>query len=238
MSAAAFFFSALTKMILLVNPLYALPAYLSLTASCSEEDRRSVAIKSCVFAAALWIFFAILGNWFLSMVGISHGAFRLGGGILLFTCGYFMVTGPSTSEDTPEKETSKPVKSKKNVPDVSIFPLGFPLITGPGIISVTVGLIAETPNTLPFQVAMIGAIGVIVGTIFVSMLFGPVILKMLGTAGAAIMQRICGLLIVCIAIQMITSGIGQAVIDFQKTAQEQVAQITAEQNPVLSALCF
>ncbi len=224
MTAVSFFGVALAKLFLVMNPIFVLPSYLSLTSSCSTKERNSAAMRSCIFAFCLLTFFALLGKWFLAFMGIGLDIFRVAGGILLFASGYSMVTAPSSSDkDMPLKEkvmdVSKDVVNKvsKDVlsvsddvldvsKDVSIFPLGFPLIAGPGSISILLGLMSDVSDSLPFYVSIICVIAVILLVVFCAMMVGQHIMKFLGKSGQNILQKVAGLVISAIAVQMVFSG--------------------------------
>ena len=210
LSAFDFFLEALVKLLVVVNPLFVLPTYLSLTGSATEEERKKIGLKGCLFGFFLLVFFALWGKWFLEVVGISLNAFRVSGGILLFCSGYSMVTSPPR-EEGPVKE-----KGSKASKDVSIFPLGFPMIAGPGGISVLLVLMSEVPNTLPFQLTVVSVIGLIMAAIFLVMMMGQSIMTFLGKSGESVMEKIFGLLIASIAVQMIFSGAVGAVTEFLK----------------------
>lgn len=197
MSAFTFFLSSLAKFLLVVNPIFVLPTYLSLTGLASPEEKTSIAIKSCVFAFSLCVFFALFGEWFLGLMGISLNALRFGGGILLFFAGYSMISA------VPEEEASSKAKASK---DVAIFPLGFPMIAGPGGISILLTLMSEVPKEIPFQLSIVSVVGVVIGSVFLAMVTGQKIVKLLGKSGINIMQKVSGLLISFVSAQMVLAG--------------------------------
>lgn len=201
---------------LVLNPLVIVPIYLAITGKCSVEERRSIAIKSCLFALSLLLAATLFGKSMLRAISVSNEALVIAGGFLLFYVGFQMVV----SKESNEKNDSS---NGPNLTDVAIFPLGFPIITGPGALTLTMSYIAEAPNEWVYTFIVMGMISAIIGLVYATLVFSSFIFKLLGKGGISIVQRIIGLIIVAFAMQMIIEGVKESVTHFEqaKTAGQQ-----------------
>ncbi|MFB6357728.1 MAG: MarC family protein, partial [Thiohalorhabdaceae bacterium] len=142
----------------------------------------------------------------LSALGIGIPAFRIAGGMLLFLVALDMVfahhsglRGATASERAEAHERE----------DISIFPLAFPLIAGPGAIT-TVLLMASDSSDLTGQGIRLGVILVVLLITLGSLLLTARIVKVLGETGANVIDRLLGLILAAIAVQFVVDGIREA----------------------------
>src|ERR1700733_9425901 len=127
-----------------VEPISLIPLFAGLTEGASPNYQKSMALKSSAIALGICFVFAIAGAKFLDVMGIALSSFRIAGGTLLFLISLDMVFArPSGSRSTtPEREES--LKRE----DISVFPLAFPFIAGPGALAtilLTAGEISGKP---------------------------------------------------------------------------------------------
>jgi multiple antibiotic resistance protein len=144
-----------------------------------------------------------VGAKFLQLMGISLNSFRIAGGTLLFLIALEMVFArPSGTRSTaPEQEESKRRE------DISVFPLAFPFIAGPGALAtilLTAGELWGNP------MLFLGFLGVVALVIVISgslMIAAPRLMTVLGVTGANVMNRLSGVVLAALAVQFIVDGV-------------------------------
>jgi multiple antibiotic resistance protein len=118
--------------LVVVDPVSLIPVFAGLTSDASRGYQRKMACKSAVIALAICVAFALVGAKFLEVMGISLNAFRIAGGTLLFLIALEMVFGrPEATRAT--KSAPQEAHARE---DVSVFPLAFPFIAGPGSLAI------------------------------------------------------------------------------------------------------
>ncbi|HTA21306.1 MAG TPA: MarC family protein, partial [Polyangia bacterium] len=158
----SFTFSTLTTLLLVVDAPAAVPLFLSMTASDSEDYKRSTARRAAIAAAVVLAAFAALGSVIFRVLGVSLGAFRIAGGVLLFLLAIDMLRAERSRQRTTPEEVAEGVDR----PDVSIFPLAIPMLAGPGATSTVMVLVSRAERVWQY-VVVFGAIAL---TAFVSYL--------------------------------------------------------------------
>ena len=127
-----------------VDPISLIPLFAGLTQGASARYKKKMAGKATVIALGICVLFALVGAKFLGLMGISLSSFRIAGGTLLFLIALDMVFArPSGTRST----TSEQEEAKKRE-DISVFPLAFPFIAGPGALAtilLTAGEVGAKP---------------------------------------------------------------------------------------------
>jgi multiple antibiotic resistance protein len=191
--------------LVVVEPLSIVPVFASLTAGASDGYRRRMALKAVAIAAGIVLVFALGGAAFLSVMGISIESFRIFGGLLLFLIAIEMVfareSGTRTSTDEREESRRRA--------DISVFPLAFPLISGPGAL-VTVllwfGPVAVREQPVFFGGLVLAAAAVLAITLLVMWLAAP-IMRVLGVTGGNVANRLFGVVLGALAVQFVVDGV-------------------------------
>ena len=114
-----------------VEPISLIPLFSGLTQGATREYRRRMAVKAVWVAALILVLFALAGAPFLAVMGISLGAFRIFGGALLFLLALEMVFARESGSRTSSDERAE---SRRRA-DISVFPVAFPFIAGPGALA-------------------------------------------------------------------------------------------------------
>src|SRR5882762_1412095 len=131
--------SAFVTLLLVVDPVGLVPAFLAATHGLTEQDRRRIAVRSPLIAAQILVTLALCGNWLLRALGIGIPAFQIAGGLLLFGVSYQMIFG-----DRPHREAREADKATaEHASDVAVFPLAIPMMAGPGAIATTLLLTGD-----------------------------------------------------------------------------------------------
>jgi multiple antibiotic resistance protein len=209
MSGDLVIFSLLTvsSLFIIVNPLAATIAFLSLTPSVSHATRVQIAGDASRYALAILLVFAIGGGYILSLFGISLQAFRIAGGILLFGIGMEMVYArPSRTKLTvTEKYESKEGE------DIAVMPLATPMITGPGAITTAIVLMNEAvPMGFTAMAIVIGVSIAAIAATYVMMCNADLIVNRVGERQSRAINRLMGMLLIAIAVQFVINAIKEA----------------------------
>jgi multiple antibiotic resistance protein len=133
-----FALSAFVTLLLVVDPVGLVPAFIAATHDLPHHDRNIVAVKSSTIAAIILVALALCGNWLLRQLGIGIAAFQIAGGLLLFGVSYRMIFG-----DRPQHEVRETGRAlSEHASDIAVFPLAIPLMAGPGATATTLLLAA------------------------------------------------------------------------------------------------
>jgi multiple antibiotic resistance protein len=184
------------------------PVFASLTAPGGAGYARRMAIKSSVVATLILFFFAFAGPWLLGHLGISLDAFRAAGGALLFLIAIEMVF---EKRQQRQKSRADQVLAEEEaagrLDDISVFPIGIPMIAGPGSIA-TAMLYMQNAGGDPVNVAIVSAaIGAnLLLTCLIFLAAGPLI-KVMGDQVAGAVTRIFGVILSALAVQLMIDGI-------------------------------
>src|SRR6266849_547395 len=130
-----FLISALVTLLVVVDPVGLVPAFLATTDGLSAKSRRQVALRACLIAGAILIGAALIGDWLLRQLGITLPAFRIAGGLLLFSIASEMVLGVRTERQSRDAEQA----CEEHVRNIAAFPLAIPLLAGPGALTAKIG---------------------------------------------------------------------------------------------------
>ena len=114
-----------------VEPITLVPVFAGLTGGAGERYRRKMALKAVAVSGIVLVLFALGGAWFIDMMGISVDAFRIAGGAMLFLIALEMVF----ARESGTKTTSEEKTEVQQRADISVFPLAFPFIAGPGALA-------------------------------------------------------------------------------------------------------
>src|SRR5512135_1438639 len=129
-----FLISALVTLVVVVDPIGLIPSYLAITHGLPQRARRSVALRATLIAAVILAGSALIGDWLLRTLSIGLPAFRIAGGLLLFSIASEMAFGVRIERQSKEAEEA----IEERVRNIAAFPLAIPLMAGPGAITATV----------------------------------------------------------------------------------------------------
>lgn len=191
-------------LLVVVEPLSLLPILAGLTEGADEGYLRRMSLKAVGISASVCLVFAVGGGALLATLGISVDAFKVGGGILLFILAIEMVFArPSGVRSiTPGEDEAAHHRG-----DISVFPLAFPLIAGPGALATILLAFAGVPFGSVQFIGQIGVIVLVLGiTLGLMLLTGPV-MRAVGQTGGAVAGRLLGVLLAALASQFVMDGI-------------------------------
>lgn len=198
-----FVISALVTILVVLDPIGLVPSFIAVTQGLPAKSRRSVALRACLIATAILAGAALAGDWLLRMLSISLPAFRIAGGLLLFSIASEMVFGVRVVRQTETAESA----IEERVRNIAAFPLAIPLMAGPGAITACV-LLAGRSGGEPLRLGLLlGVIAACMLLCFVVFELAGRIGKLLGVTATSVASRILGVLLAALAVQFVIDGV-------------------------------
>jgi multiple antibiotic resistance protein len=201
--------------LVVVDPLSLIPVFAGLTGDASRGFQRKMASKSAVIALAICVAFALVGAKFLEVMGISLNSFRIAGGTLLFLIALEMVfakpTGTRATKTAPPGPPAQPHGHGDAHPhareDVSVFPLAFPFIAGPGSLAIILLAAGEASGKPLMFVGLLAVMAFVVAICWIAMMATPRLMRVFGATVANVANRLSGVVLAALAVQFIVDGI-------------------------------
>lgn len=206
MASADSIMSAFTTLLVTLDPPGLAPIFLGLTAGMDKIARRQVALRGALIAFGILATFAIFGAAILSVLGISMGAFRIAGGLLLFWIAFEMIF---QKRNERKEETTKAAITIDQIQHIAVFPLALPLIAGPGAISATV-LLAGSFSAPLDRTLLIAMLAISMGLVLIALLIAEKLDHFLGVTGRALLTRLLGVLLAALSVQFVVDGVKSA----------------------------
>ena len=194
--------SAFVTLFVVVDPVGLVPPFLAITHGLPMSARRQIAVRASLLAAVILVGAAVIGDWLLARLGISLPAFRIAGGLLLFSIASEMVFGVRI-----ERQSRTAEQAVEDVRHVAAFPLAIPLMAGPGAITATVLLAARTDGRPLFLAALVAIIVAVIGLCLAVFLLASRIGPLLGTTPNVVLSRLLGVLLAALAVQFVIDGL-------------------------------
>ena len=205
------FLSAAVTLFVVIDPAGCAPIFAGLTRGATPAHRREMAVRAVVVAAVILLLFALFGKPLLRALGISLDAFRLAGGIMLFLIALEMVF--ERSAHRREEQVGDLARGTGDAPplpphqeDVSVFPMGVPMIAGPGSIATTMLLMSRAQGLAESLVVLAAVAAILLVTLATLVAAGP-LLRVLGQRVEAVITRILGVLLAALAVQFVINAI-------------------------------
>jgi multiple antibiotic resistance protein len=189
--------------LVVVEPISLLPLFVGLTAGVPEPQRRHMALRAVIISAVILTVFAVVGGPFLKIMSISLESFRIFGGLLLFLIALEMVFARSPGTRTSSKEEQESHERE----DISVFPLAFPFIAGPGALAtILLAFGGAAGNPTLFFGLLLTVFVVLAITLAVLYLATPA-MRVLGVTGTNVITRLFGVLLGALAVQFVIDGL-------------------------------
>ena len=192
------FLSSTLVLLLLLDPLGNVPFIQSLLRHVAPERKRHIVLRECLIAAVVLVVFLFVGDWLLAAMRLTAPAIEISGGLILFLIATRMVfppAGEATDEHHPEVEPF-------------IVPLAIPMMAGPSALAMVMLASRQTGQTTAW-----------VAAVLVASLINAIILlasgwlsRLLGRSGMEALERLMGLILTAMAVQMLISGIKVAIL--------------------------
>ncbi|MCZ7561146.1 MAG: MarC family NAAT transporter [Burkholderiaceae bacterium] len=200
---ASFFLGSFFSLVTIINPPSAIPLFNALSAPLDDRGTARLARDASIYVFAILTVSLFAGGLILSSFGISYGALRIAGGIVVALLGHGMLFGRD------ERGARGPGAGQ----NPAFFPLALPGISGPGSIAVIIGISTEIRELGGWADALLAWIATLAAITCASLLTWVVlrsarsISNRLGPNGIEVMTRLMGFLLICIGVQFVASGI-------------------------------
>ena len=204
MSLTEYIFLAASSLFVIVDPLAAVPAFLSMTPTDTPEQRIKMARLACWVAAGVLLAFAIAGKWIFKFLGITMPAFQLAASIVLLLVALDMLRAQRSRVQETSEETAAGVEKT----DIAITPLAIPMLAGPGAISTAILLHNQAAN-LGQRVALYFCIGGVSLASYLILRISARGARWLSPIAMNVTVRIMGLLLAAVAIQFMLNALRQ-----------------------------
>lgn len=207
----AFLLLALSSLFAVIDPLGCIPFFSGLTGGMSPRRKRRTLARALVVALGVLAVFTLFGQQLLHLFGITIDAFRIAGGVIFFGIGLDMLQSQprrwrtgirrAYAEDHP-RAADGPGEDD----DPSITPLAIPLLAGPGSITTVMVLVPQAPP-LQGPLLVLGAVLAILVLTGAILMGADRVLARLGNSGLRIIEKLMGLLLTVIAVQLVIDGV-------------------------------
>jgi multiple antibiotic resistance protein len=202
-----FLLAAFVTLFVVVDPIGLVPSFLAVTEDFSAAQRRRIALRACIIATGILAGSALIGAWLLNTLSITLPAFRIAGGLLLFSIASEMVFGVRTERQSQQAEEA----IEEHARNVAAFPLAIPLMAGPGAITATVLLAGRAGND-PMRIGVLLAVIVAVALICLATFrLAARIARFITPTANVVMSRLLGVLLAALAVQFVIDGVRAAI---------------------------
>ena len=192
----------LTALLVITNPIGALPVFITLTRDQTLAARKKTARITATAVAVVLVVSMFLGEPLLRFFGIGLPSFRVGGGILIMMMAIAMLRGyPGETRHTPEERIDAEDSS-------AVVPLAVPMLAGPGAISTTI-VYAHQARTGWDIVFLLFAALLVAGSVWAVLSLAQPIANRLGRYGISVATRVMGLILAAVAVEFIAGGLIQ-----------------------------
>lgn len=200
----ALFISAFATLFVIIDPPGCAPIFATLTHGTTKKHQRTMAFKSVAVASIILIGFAYVGEWLFSKLGISLDALRIAGGIMLFIIGLNMVFEKRTEKREDRAEDL--LEEIEDPEDISVFPMGIPMIAGPGTMASLLILMGKSANGWEELSILAALVAVLLITLLSFLIAGP-LMKLMGKTFTNVLTRVLGVLLATLAAQFVLDGL-------------------------------
>lgn len=200
-------FGVFTALFSVVNPLGAVPVFLSLTQGDAPQLRNQQAQKACIYVVCILITFLLLGTYILNFFNITLEGMRIAGGLIIIRSGYNLMDGTYRKAKAISQKVEDEGVTKE---DISFSPLAMPMLSGPGSISLLLSISSEA-NTYGEYFSICIAVLMLALVIYGIFRFSPMLFERLGQGGISAITRMMGFIVMTIGIQFIITGTSEVV---------------------------
>lgn len=187
-----------------LDPLAAIPIFLTLTEGQSEADRKRTARITALAVGGLLCAAALFGESVLAAFGTSLAAFRVGGGIVVLMMAISMLMAqPGAVRQTPEEAAASATKE-----GIAVVPLGIPLLAGPGAIS-TVIIQMDRGSGILHATLVLSCVVAVAAVCYLTLRYAELLGRWIGPIGLNVAIRLFGLVLAAIAVEFVVNGLKQ-----------------------------
>ena len=207
MGGLEFFAAALASTFAIVDPIGTLPFFVALTSGFPPADRRVMGERAVVVVGVVLGLFTAFGRFLFAAFGFTLAAFEIAGGILLFFVAYDMLQGEIARTKLSPKDREESLARRD---ELSIVPLGIPLLAGPGAISTVMIYAGDADGDLINLLAVFAAVAVVTAASCGVLRYGQGLVERLGRTGIMALTRVMGLILAAVGVQFVLTGLHAA----------------------------
>ena len=194
-----FFIGSFVSLFSIVDPMLAVPVFVSLTDKYSSKKRAQIAINACFYTLGILVLFFLAGGLILKFFGISIEGIKIAGGLMIVGSAYEMLAKkerllPQEQHESEEKE------------DIAFSPLAMPLLSGPGSIAILIGMTSDAKSFLHYAVILFVILAVVI-LCYIFLRLAHFISQHMGKTAMSSFNRIMGFILLCIGVQYIVNGV-------------------------------
>ena len=187
---------------LLMDPLGNLPVFSTVLGGVDPARRRAVLVRELLLALGFLVGFLLLGRALFGVLDLREESVRIAGGLILGIIAFRMLFGGEKGVFGDPSSDGEPL----------LFPLAVPLVAGPATLSLILLLTSSDPGRLvDWLIAVVGAWAGTAAILF----FSGALARAVGAKGLGVLQRLMGMLLVVIAVQMLVEGV-QATLGIER----------------------
>ena len=195
-----------TSFFTLTNPLGTMPVFLTMTHGMTDKERQAIVRRATIVSFITLMVFVFAGQFLFKFFGISTNGFRIAGGVIIFKIGFDMLQ----ARYTPMKLKDEEIKTYAD--DISITPLGIPMLCGPGAIANGI-ILMDDANTWELKTTLVVVIAVVYVLTYIILRLSTRLVNVIGETGNNVMMRLMGLILMVIAVECFVGGMKPILID-------------------------
>lgn len=193
----------ISSLISVLNPIGAVPMFISFTANRSSEEIKKIAIKCTIYVTIILIISFLSGNIIIDFFGISINSMKIAGGLIMLISGIgFLSSKPEANRGIDKKIKFEAAEKE----DISFTPLAMPLLAGPGSMSYLISLNLGSLEIKDILITLSGIL-IVCAVILIILLSSRYFNKLIGNSGMVALSRIMGFFVMCIGVELIYAGI-------------------------------
>mgnify|MGYP001493814342 FL=1 len=205
------FITAFVIYFVVVDPIGNAPIFLAVTTHLDKTRKARVALEGTAVATIIMLFFAICGSWILGYLNISEAAFKIAGGLILFTVALDMLT--SRRQTRKEQNTARdsdagaPPPALGESDNVAIFPLAIPLLAGPAAIMSVMVVSADLDGSVALQVTGYSALLAVMVLTGIILSLTTLAERIIDPRAANVFSRITAIILAALSVQYVIDGV-------------------------------
>lgn len=196
--------NALVVFFVVIDPIGMVPIFIGLTQGFTAGARRRIAVRGCLIAFAIIVFFAYFGEIVLNALSIEMPAFRIAGGALLFWIAFEMLFEKRSER---KSRTVDEARTEEEARHIAVFPMAIPLMAGPGAITTIMLMMDRYGDDVAGQGTVLGAAALVLFGSAALFMMSEAVQKALGQTIIHTVSRVLGIVLAALAAQTMIAGI-------------------------------
>lgn len=197
------FLALLSALVSVLNPIGAVPMFISFTSNRTVPEIKRIAIKCSIYVFIILLVSFLSGNFILDFFNISINSMKVAGGLIMLLSGIAFLSNKNDNHKGIDRKIKIEAIEKE---DISFTPLAMPLLAGPGSMSYLISLNIVTLTTQQIIITVLAILSVSV-LILIILQGSRFVNKVIGNSGMVALSRIMGFFVMCIGVELIYRGI-------------------------------